>query len=71
MPSDDGTEFMLLGYEDELVKMDGEWRFRSRRVAPLGSDRYLTTPSDLPALPKMMGVPDRHVPDRPVLRYTG
>jgi len=37
IPAKNGTHLMLLGYEDELVKVDGEWRFRARRVAPLGA----------------------------------
>lgn len=35
VPGDTGTDVMLLGYEDEIVKVDGEWRFRVRRVGPL------------------------------------
>jgi hypothetical protein len=35
MPSDSGTDVMLLAYEDEVAKVDGDWKFRSRRVAPL------------------------------------
>ena len=26
---------MLLGYEDDVVKVGGEWRFQTRVVAPL------------------------------------
>ncbi len=34
-PADGGTNLLLLGYEDELVRVDGTWKFRSRRVGPL------------------------------------
>lgn len=34
-PGEDGTSVMALGYEDEVVKEGGEWRFKSRRVGPL------------------------------------
>lgn len=35
MPVDNATVVTLVGYTDELVKVDGEWRFRSRHVGPL------------------------------------
>ncbi len=35
VPTDSGTDVMLLGYEDDVVKVDGEWRFQTRVVAPL------------------------------------
>ncbi len=35
VPSEDGTNLILVGYEDDLVKIDGAWKFRSRRVGPL------------------------------------
>ena len=35
VPVEDRTEIWLLGYEDEIAKVDGEWRFRVRRVGPL------------------------------------
>ncbi len=35
VPSDGGTNLILVGYEDELVRVDGTWKFRSRRVGPL------------------------------------
>jgi hypothetical protein len=35
VPADSGTDVMLLGYEDEVVKVDGDWRFRTRRVGPI------------------------------------
>ncbi len=35
VPGDGGTEIMLLGYEDEIVQIDGAWKFRLRRVGPL------------------------------------
>jgi len=35
VPSDGGTSLTLVGYEDELVRVDGAWKFRSRRVGPL------------------------------------
>ena len=37
MPTETGTESMLLAYVDELVEVAGEWLFRSRVVAPLNS----------------------------------
>jgi len=37
IPTDKGTDVSMLGYEDEVVKVDGNWRFRSRRVAPITS----------------------------------
>ena len=37
VPRDDDTEIWLLAYEDELIRVDGKWRFRIRRVAPLNS----------------------------------
>lgn len=35
VPSETGVNLVLAGYEDELVRVDGAWRFRSRRVGPL------------------------------------
>ena len=35
VPSEGGTNVILVGYEDDLVKIDGAWKFRSRRVGPL------------------------------------
>ncbi len=35
VPSDGGTNLILVGYEDELLRVDGAWKFRSRRVGPL------------------------------------
>ena len=35
VPVEDRTDIWLLGYEDEITKVDGEWRFRVRRVGPL------------------------------------
>ena len=35
VPSETGANVMLLGYDDELVQVDGDWRFRLRRVGPL------------------------------------
>ena len=35
VPSDGGTNLVLVGYEDELVRVDGAWKFCSRRVGPL------------------------------------
>jgi hypothetical protein len=35
MPNEDGTDIMLLGYEDDVVQVDGEWKFGERRVGPL------------------------------------
>lgn len=35
VPTDSGTDVMLLGYEDDVVRVDGEWRFQTRVVAPL------------------------------------
>lgn len=37
VPKGETVDIWLLGYEDELVRMNGDWRFRSRRVAPLTS----------------------------------
>lgn len=37
VPVKDRTDIRLLGYEDEIAKVDGEWRFRVRRVAPLSA----------------------------------
>ena len=39
VPADGGTNLLLLGYEDELVRVDGTWKFRSRRVGPLQRNR--------------------------------
>jgi hypothetical protein len=36
VPIEDRTDIWLLGYEDEITRGDGEWRFRARRVAPVG-----------------------------------
>lgn len=35
IPGESGAMVMPLTNEDEIVKVDGEWLFRSRRVAPL------------------------------------
>lgn len=35
VPREGGTDVLLLAYEDDLVRVGGAWRFRSRRVAPL------------------------------------
>ena len=35
VPVEGRTDIWLLAYEDDVVSVDGEWRFRSRRVAPL------------------------------------
>jgi len=35
VPGENGTEPWLLGYEDEVVKEDGEWKFQLRKVGPL------------------------------------
>ncbi len=35
VPVEGRTDIWLLAYEDDIVSVDGEWRFRSRRVAPL------------------------------------
>ncbi len=35
VPSDGGTNVILVGYQDELVRVDGAWKFRFRRVGPL------------------------------------
>ena len=34
VPKDDTTGIWLLAYDDEIVRQDGQWRFRLRRVAP-------------------------------------
>jgi hypothetical protein len=38
VPTEGRTDLMLLGYEDEIVRADGEWRFRQRNVRPLRAD---------------------------------
>ncbi len=38
VPTDSGTDVLLLGYEDNVVLIDGAWRFQSRIVAPLQAD---------------------------------
>ena len=35
VPREGGTQIVLVGYQDELVRVAGAWRFRSRRVGPL------------------------------------
>ncbi len=35
VPSPEGTQTLLLTYEDELRRVDGEWRFASRLCRPL------------------------------------
>ena len=35
VPNEGGTDVLLLGYEDDVVKVDGEWLFAERRVGPL------------------------------------
>jgi hypothetical protein len=40
VPSDGGTNLILVGYEDELVRVDGAWKFRSRRVGPLNQAKH-------------------------------
>ncbi len=35
VPVEGRTDIWLLAYEDDLVSVGEEWRFRSRRVAPL------------------------------------
>jgi hypothetical protein len=37
VPTQTGTDVMLMGYEDELVEVDGDWRFRLRRVGPISA----------------------------------
>ena len=37
IPGEDGAAVVPLCYEDELVKVEGKWRFRLRRVAPLNA----------------------------------
>lgn len=36
VPGEDGATVVPLCYEDEVVKLDEKWLFRSRCVAPLG-----------------------------------
>ena len=35
VPTDQGTSVTILGYEDILVRENGDWRFRLRRVGPI------------------------------------
>ena len=35
VPTDAGTNLILVGYEDELVRVDGAWKFSVRHVGPL------------------------------------
>jgi hypothetical protein len=35
VPTEDSTNLILVGYQDELVKIDGAWKFRIRQVGPL------------------------------------
>ena len=37
VPTETGTEVTLLGYEDEVAQVAGEWRFRVRRVGPIAA----------------------------------
>ena len=37
VPTDDGTDLALLGYEDVLVRVNGAWRFSLRRVCPISA----------------------------------
>lgn len=35
IPTEGGPTIALVGYDDELVRVNGDWKFRSRTVGPL------------------------------------
>jgi hypothetical protein len=37
VPTEDGTNLVLVGYQAQLVKVDGAWKLRIRQVGPLKS----------------------------------